>query len=135
MIKYFTKHLVFRYAISGSVSTFVDLLMLSLLYYVFNVYYIFASIAAFLMAFIASLILHKFWTFRNHCMDDFNKQAWKYLISSIFILLMNTYILYICVDTFHMYVILGQIVAGALTVGFAFFISRDHIFNQQKATQ
>lgn len=129
-MQYFTKHLIFRYIISGGTSAAINLSTLSLLYYIFHVYYIFASIVAFLVAFLFSLVLHKFWTFKDHSMDGVHRQAGKYLIASIFGLALNTSILYICVQGFHFYVFMGQIVAGILTACVTFFISRDHIFNQ-----
>lgn len=129
-MKYFTKHLIIRYIISGGTSAFVNLSTLSILYYIFHLYYIFASIVAFSVAFFVSLVLHKFWTFKDHSMDGVRKQAGKYLGVSTFGLVLNTSILYICVDTVHMYVFVGQIVAGILTACVTFFISRDYVFNQ-----
>lgn len=129
-MKRFTKHLIVRYVISGGTSAAINLATLSLLYYVFNIYYIFASIVAFIVSFFISLVLHKFWTFEDKSTHGVHKQAGKYLISSILGLIINTTILYICVDLVHMYVFLGQIIAGVLTASVTFFISRDHIFNQ-----
>lgn len=129
-MKRFTKHLVVRYLISGGTAAVVSLTTLSFLYYILKVYYIYASIIAFMFAFCVSLLLHKFWTFDVPSMDGAHKQAGKYLISSIFGLVLNTLILYICVDILRLYVFFGQIVAGGLTACVTFFISRDHVFNQ-----
>jgi len=131
-MKRFTKHLVVRYLISGGTSAIVNLAILSLLYYVFDVYYILAGIIAFSVAFFVSLSLHKFWTFDDTSMVGAHKQAGKYLIVSLFGLAINTFILYVCVDILHLYVYIGQIVAGGLTACVTFFISRDHVFNQSK---
>lgn len=130
-MKRFTKHLIVRYLISGGTSAVVNLSILSLLYYIFNVYYILAGMIAFCVAFFVSLTLHKFWTFDDPSMDGAHKQAGKYFITSIFGLIMNTLILYICVDLLHLFVYIGQIVAGGLTACVTFFISRDHVFNQK----
>lgn len=125
-----TKHLIVRYIISGGTSAGVNLSVLSLLYYVFHIYYITASIVSFIVAFFFSLVLHKFWTFGDHSLDGVHKQAGKYLANSILGLIINTSILFVCVDLFHLYVFIGQIIAGILTAGVTFFISRDYIFNQ-----
>lgn len=130
-MKRFTKHMIVRYIISGGTSAIVNLAVLSLLYYIFHVYYILAGVIAFCIAFFVSLILHKFWTFDDPSMDGAHKQAGKYLVASVFGLILNTFILYICVDVLHFYVFLGQIVAGGLTACVTFFISRDHVFNQK----
>ncbi len=130
-MKYFTKHLIVRYIISGGTSATVNLTVISLLYYVFHVYYILAGIAAFIVAFFVSLFLHKFWTFKDSSMDNVHKQAGKYLANSIFGLAVNTTVLYICVSGLHIYVFVSQIIAGILTACCTFFISRDYIFNQK----
>jgi putative flippase GtrA len=132
-MKYLTKHLLVRYVISGGTSATVNLLTLSILYYIFHIYYLIASVFAFLVAFFVSLGLHKFWTFKDSSMNGVHKQAGKYLASSIFGLAINTSFLYIFVDYFHIYVFLGQIFAGLITASVTFFISRDHIFNNGKA--
>lgn len=132
MIKQFTKHLIVRYLISGGTSATVNLAILSLLYYVFGVYYILAGMIAFVVAFFVSLILHKFWTFDDTSMDGVHKQAGKYLMVSLFGLAINTGILFICVDIFHLYVYISQVIAGGLTASVTFFISRDHVFNRQE---
>lgn len=129
-MKGLTKHLLVRYVISGGTSAGINLSILSLLYYVFHIYYIMASIVAFMVAFFVSLILHKFWTFGDHSMIDIHKQAGKYLANSLLGLVINTFILFICVDILHLYVYMGQIVAGILTACVTFFISRDYIFNK-----
>jgi len=134
-MKYFTKHLIVRYIISGGTSATVNLTILSLLYYVFHIYYIFASVVAFLVAFIFSLTLHKFWTFKDHSMKGVHKQAGKYLLNSVFGLIVNTTVLYICVSHLHFYVFFSQIVAGIVTAFCTFFISRDYIFNQNKLNE
>jgi len=122
-----------RYIISGGISATVNLAVLSILYYIFDMYYLLASIFSFLVAFFVSLTLHKFWTFEDHSMKGASLQAGKYLVSSIFGLIINTSFLYIFVDFMHLYVFLGQIFAGIITASVTFFISRDHIFKNGKA--
>ena len=123
-----------RYIISGGTSATVNLAVLSILYYIFGVYYLLASIFSFLVAFFVSLTLHKFWTFKDPSMEGAPLQAGKYLMSSIFGLAINTSFLYIFVDFMHLYVFLGQIFAGAITASITFFISRDHIFKDGKVS-
>lgn len=130
MIKYFTRHLFFRYAISGLTSFSVNLGVLSFLYYLFHLYYIYASIVSFGAAFFVSLVLQKFWTFKDRNVEKVHLQIGKYLATSLFGLAINTLLLYILVDYFHAYVFLGQIFAGGITAFFTFFIFRDYVFNQ-----
>ncbi len=130
-MKRFTRHLIVRYIISGGTSAVINLGVLSFLYYVQNIYYLHAAIIAFVISFIFSLILQKFWTFEDHSRENVHIQVGKYLLSSLFGLSLNTLFLYILVDHLHFFVYVGQIIAGALVACITFFISRNLIFKGQ----
>ncbi len=124
----FTKHLIVRYVISGGTSALINLATLSFLYYIKHIYYLYSAIIAFIVSFLVSLVLQKFWTFEDYSQDNLSLQAGKYLMTSLFGLSLNTLILYILVDHFHFYVYMGQIVAGGLVACVTFFISRKYVF-------
>jgi putative flippase GtrA len=128
MIKIFTKHLIVRYLIAGGTSALVNLGILSLLYYVFGVYYLHAAIIASVVAFFVSLVLHKFWTFEDYSRTNVHVQVGKYMVTSLFGLGLNTLFLYILVDHFHLFVYLAQIIAGGSVACVTFFISRGLVF-------
>jgi putative flippase GtrA len=79
-------------------------------------------------SFTVSLILQKFWTFHDHSLHRFHRQVGKYLLVSLFALSVDILVLYICVEYFRFYPLVGQIVAGALTACSTFLISRRFIF-------
>lgn len=130
-MKRFTKHLIVRYLISGGSSAMINLGTLFFLYYVKHMYYLYAAVIAFIVSFLVSLILQKFWTFKDHSRDNLSLQVGKYLITSLFGLSLNTFILYVLVDHLHFYVYIGQIIAGGLTACVTFFISRKYVFKGQ----
>lgn len=130
MIKYFTKHLIVRYIISGGTSAFINLSIFSLFLYVFRIHYIVSSVIAFIVAFFVSLILQKFWTFHDHSTDNIHIQTFLYLLNSLFGLCVNTLVLYICVHYLNFLPLVGQIVAGIFTALCTFSISRKYVFNQ-----
>lgn len=109
----------------------VNLSVLSFLYYIQGVYYLHAAIIAFIVSFLFSLFLQKFWTFEDHSREHMGMQVGKYLLSSIFGLSLNTLLLYIMVDHLHFFVYIGQIIAGGLVACVTFFISRKFIFKGQ----
>jgi putative flippase GtrA len=131
MIKYFTRHLIVRYIISGGTSALVNLSFFSLLLYVFHVHYIVSSVIAFSVGFLVSLTLQKFWTFRDHSTDNIHVQGFLYLLNSLFGLCVNTLILYISVHYFGLMPLAGQIIAGIGTALCTFQISRKYVFNQE----
>lgn len=109
----------------------INLSVLSFLYYVQEVYYLYAAIIAFIVSFLFSLFLQKFWTFEDHSRENVHIQVGKYLLSSLFGLSLNTLFLYILVDHLHFFVYMGQIIAGGLVACVTFFISRKFIFKGQ----
>ncbi len=130
MINYFTKHLIVRYIISGGTSAFVNLSVFSLLFYIFHIHYLISNIIAFVLAFGVSLVLQKFWTFKDLSTDRIHIQGILYLLSSIFGLGVNTLVLYVCVHFFGILPIIGVIIAGICTALCTFPISKKYIFNQ-----
>lgn len=130
-MKRFTKHLIVRYVISGGTSAVINLSTLSFLYYIKHMYYIYAAIIAFIVSFLVSLVLQKFWTFEDHSRNNLSVQIGKYLITSLLGLSLNTFILYVLVDHLHLYVYVGQIIAGGLVACVTFFISRKYVFKGQ----
>ncbi len=131
MIKYFTRHLIVRYLISGGTSASVNLSLFALFFYIFQINYIISNVIAFCAAFFISLTLQKFWTFKDNSTDRIHIQGVLYLFSSLFGLGVNTLVLYICVDFFGILPIIGVIIAGISTALCTFPISRKFIFNQR----
>ena len=128
MIKHLTKHLLVRYVISGCVSAALNLSVFFILHHFYHVYYITSSVIAFVMAFLVSLVLQKFWTFRDNSLDNLHRQISKYLLTSLFGLLVNILVLYVCVEYFRFYALVGQIVAGLATACCTFFLSKHFVF-------
>lgn len=133
MIQRFTKYTIVRYVISGSSSAMVNLFVLYLFNSVIGLFYLTASIIAFCVAFFVSLILHKFWTFKDHSLEGAHKQGAMYLLNSLFGLSLNTMLMYIFVSLIHIYVLLAQILAGIIVACFTFFISKHIVFKNGKA--
>ena len=131
-MKRFTKHLIVRYLIAGGTSAMINLGILSLLYYVYEVYYLHAAIIASVIAFFISLTLHKLWTFEDYTSNDMHIQIGKYMVTSLIGLGLNTLFLYILVDYFHFFVYLSQIIAGGSVASITFFISRGFVFTGKK---
>src|SRR5690348_4837949 len=107
MIKVFTKHLLVRYIISGGTSAVVNLSLFALFFFVLHVHYIISNVIAFCLAFFVSLGLQKFWTFKDHSTDNIHVQTFLYLLNSLFGLLINTSILYICVHFLSIHPFIG----------------------------
>lgn len=130
MINKITQYQIVRYIIGGGTSACINLLSLYILNSVVGLYYLSASIIAFIIAFFVSWAFHKFWTFREHSMDNMHTQGGLYLLSSIGGLALNTLILYVGVDIIHFPVLVSQIIAGGLVACCTFFVSKHIIFKK-----
>lgn len=131
LFQYFTQHVVVRFIISGGTSALVDLILLYLLHEVGGFYYLLSAILAFIGAFGVSFTLHKYWTFKSH-EEETHKQVIIYLGTSLFGLFLNTTLMYVFVDFFHIQVMLSQIFVGAIVACSSFFISRNFVFKYKK---
>jgi len=131
MIKTLNQHVLFRYLVSGGTSAFVDLSTLYLLHTVWGVYYLYAAVEAFILAFFFSFALHKFWTFQNRSMQGAHIQAVRYLGTSLFGLGLNTILMYFFVDHEHVPVLISQIIVGLLVACCTFSLSRKFVFKHR----
>ncbi len=129
-LKQLTEYTIIRYVMSGVTSASVNLVTLYYFNNIIKVYYLTASIIAFTVAFFVSLILHKFWTFKDKSTDNIHKQSAMYLLSSLFGLSLNTTLVYFFVSIFHIWVMASQILSGLLVASCTFFISKHIVFKK-----
>ena len=131
LVRYFTKHVVIRFIISGGTSASVDLILLYLLNTTLGIHYLLSAILAFVGAFGVSFTLHKYWTFKSH-EEETHRQVVMYLGTSLFGLFLNTTLMYIFVDFFHIIVLLSQFFVGIMVAFSSFFISRNFVFKYKR---
>lgn len=117
-----------KYIISGGTAAVVDLSFLALFVDVFKINYLISAIFAFLIAFSVSFLLQKFWTFQDKGMEGVHRQASIYFIVSATNLGINTLLMYLFVDHFHVHYFLSQILASGLLAISSYFIYSRFIF-------
>jgi putative flippase GtrA len=132
MLGKLTSFILVRYVLSGGTAAIVDLALLYALYEVMRVHYLISAILAFLMAFVVSFTLQKFWTFRNVSHENMHTQVFTYLGTSLLGLALNTLLMYVFVDLALVHVMLSQVFAGAIVACFTFFLSKYFVFKQPK---
>ncbi len=127
--KYPAKTKIVRYIISGGTAAVVDLVLLYLLTDVFGVWYITSSIIAFLVSFIVSFTLQKFWTFNDRSTDKIHSQAIIYLIVTSINLGLNTVGIFAFVHYFGFHYLASQIIVSIL-IAFESFYVYHLVFNE-----
>lgn len=122
---------IFRYLVSGGSAAVVHIAMLFVFVEFFHLWYVLGSVFAFLIAFVVSFLLQKFWTFKNTNKDGIHKQATVYFIVAVINLGLNTLFIYLAVEFLNLHYILGQIVASGLIAISSFFIYSKFIFHHK----
>ena len=120
-----------RYLFSGGVSAFTDILLLYIFTDLLHIWYLTASILAFLFAFIVSFSLQKFFTFQDHSREGMHGQAAIYFLVSGANLLINTALIYLFVQYGGFHYIVAQIVTSIMIAIESFIIYGTFIFKKQ----
>jgi|SRR3989344_80563 len=119
---------IVRFLISGGIATGVNLLALYLLVHVMGMWYLTSSIVAFFVGFVASFMLQKFWTFKDHRRDVMGKQLIIYLLIVLFNLGLNTGLVYVFVEYAKFWPLVAQALASLVIAFEGFFAYRMLVF-------
>lgn len=124
---------IIRFLISGGSAATVDIAVLWILEEKFDMWYLTASVLAFLVAFLVSFFLQKFWTFRDANKEGMHRQMVVYFTVSVINLCLNTLLMYVFVDWFGIWYILSQVIVSLMIACMSFFIYR-RIFSRNETT-
>jgi putative flippase GtrA len=119
-----------RYLFSGGIAAVTDLVLLYVFTDVWGMWYIISSILAFLVAFVVSFILQKFFTFQDHAMEGVHGQALIYLAVTGTNLALNTGLIYLFVQYTGLHYIPAQIVTSILIAIESFLVYQAFIFKK-----
>jgi len=122
-----SRYVGLRYFISGGTAGVTDIALLYIFHEILGIYYLTSAALAFIVAFFVSFLLHKYWTFKSH-EEEIRRQMSMYLLSSLFGLFLNTVLMYVFVDYFHLNVIISQVIVGLMVASVSFFVSRNLVF-------
>lgn len=115
---------VLRYIISGLTASAVMLGSLVFFREILGIWYLYSSTLAFILAFIISFLLQKFWTFRNLSVSNAHKQMVLFLIVSLINLGINGLGMFILVDKIGIWYFISQIFVTAFIAIWSFFAYR-----------
>lgn len=120
-----------RYLIAGGIAAASNLAILFLLVHLGGMYYIYASILAFILSIAVSFITQKFLTFQDTPLYNVHKQFVRYLVVIFANLILNTLIIYLIVEVAGAWYMLAQVFATATVavtgyIGYSTFVFRTH---------
>lgn len=125
-------HRLVRFIFSGALGAGTNLLLLYVLTDLAHWWYLYAGVASFVVSFLVSFVAQKFWTFRDQRRAELSGQALYYLTISLFNLVLNSLILYLLVDHFHLYYLLAQVVASLVLAVSSYFLYRELVFHPEQ---
>ena len=121
-----------KFVISGLTATITHFTILLVLTELFKVWYVASASVGFVIAFLVSFNMQKFWTFRDNSRDRIYNQATLYLFTALAGACINAAAMYALVDKFEIYYIYAQVVIGAFIAVGNFLVYRFFIFKTQK---
>lgn len=133
--RYPTHTKIVRFLISGGTATLTNLVLLYAFTDLLGIWYIASAIAAFIIAFIVSFTLQKFWTFGDMSRDGMHRQAIIYFTAGALNLCLNTVLLYVFVEYIGSHYLISQIIISALIAIENYFIYQFLIFKRSRIEQ
>jgi putative flippase GtrA len=120
-----------KFAIVGVSNTLLFLGTYTLLYKVFDVYYLLASAIAFAVGATNGFLLNRAWTFQGHKGDALTPVRW--IVVQGCGLGLNELLLYVCVSALGIDALVAQAIAIAVVVVLTFFANRAWTFRGSPA--
>jgi len=119
---------VVKFIFAGGSAAAIDLIFLYLFHGVFGWGLIFSTSFAFVLAFLVSFTLQKFWTFRNYNKQKIPLQLVLYLANAFIGLNLNGAFMYLLVNSWDVWYMLAQILVSMVIGFYNFFIYKFIVF-------
>ena len=122
---------ILRFLISGGSAAATNLGILFLFAHYLHIWYVSASVIAFILSFVVSFSLQKFWTFSDPSMRMLPAQMAKYLSFMVLNLGVNTLMMYMLVEYAHMHYMFAQLLTMGAIAFVSFFVYQHLIFKRE----
>ena len=119
---------VLRYLVAGGSAAAVNLTVYFLCTEYAHIWYVLASVYAFLTAFLVSFLLQKYWTFKEHTHALVKKQLVMYLVTAGINILVGAALLYMFVEYANVHHLFAQVLSQGIIAFFTYFIYKHLIF-------
>ncbi len=109
--KYFQ---LIRYLFAGGLAVASNLSVLFICVHYLHLWYLTSAVISFCSAVIVSYLLQKFFVFRNYSKENVHKQFAVFFIFNLFMLGVNTLLMYLFVDIIGLWYLLAQALSSAI---------------------
>lgn len=118
---------VIKFVVSGCFAGGSDLVFLYLFHGLFGWNIVISTSSAFILAFLVSFTLQKFWTFRDY-QDKVIQQLFFYILNALIGLYLNGYFMHVLVDRYAIWYILSQVIVNLALAFWNFVVYKFIIF-------
>lgn len=123
---------VIKFFFAGTMAASVDLIFLFLFHGVFKWGLVISTSLAFILSFIVSFTLQKFWTFRNYSQKKIPIQFVLYIGNAFISLNLNAFLMHLAVNKLDIWYLLAQIIVNVIIGVYNFFIYKFIVFRKHK---
>lgn len=103
---------VIKFIIAGGLAGGTDLVLLFILHGLCGFGLVFSTSAAFIISFLVSFNLQKFWTFRDKGRDKMAGQLGIYILNAVIGLNVNGYLMHLLVNSWSVWYLLAQVIVN-----------------------
>ncbi len=128
---------ILKYSVVGNLTNIVDVglyIYLTRAFIFWEHHYLIANLITMFIASVIRFVFHKKWTFRDKGQDRVHKQFIKFSLLMVLGLAITEVILYVCVEYFYIYDLIGKIIAMAAVTVIVYYLTRTWIFNKSHFT-
>lgn len=111
---------IFKFGIVGVVATIIDFVAIYVLKEFLHIHVILANTLSFCIATVYNYIASVTWVFNVNSKKDPKRNFILFIIFSVIGLLLNDFIMWFCIDKFHIYYLLGKVIATCFVMIFNF---------------
>ncbi len=122
---------VFKFIISGCFAGGSDLVFLFVFHGLLHWHIVLSTSLAFVLSFVVSFTLQKFWTFRNYD-KQVAGQLFLYFLNAFLGLTMNGWLMHLLVSRLHIWYLLAQIIVNVALAFYNFLVYKFIIFREGK---
>lgn len=119
---------IIKFFFAGSSAAIVDLIFLYFFHGVFKWGLVFSTSLAFILSFIVSFSLQKFWTFRDYSHKKIPLQLSLYILNAIIGLNVNGFLMHYLVNTWEVWYMIAQVIVILLIGLYNFIIYKFIVF-------
>ncbi len=121
-----------KFVVSGGLATIVNLFFLFIFYSILDLQIIYAASLSWLLTFLVSFNLQKYWTFRSFSFKKIPHQVTLYILLALVSLTLNARWMYLLVESLNMHYILAQIIVLFVLAVLNYTVYKFIIFKEKK---